>query len=265
MIWIQVVLVIFSLNACSSRETADFKQAKKAISEGHFRIAINYLDKVVKRNSKSEFTIEAAREAARISFFEIQEYKKAIGYYQYLVLNSIDEKERIEAQKQISNIYFNNLQSYQSAIIEYSKLLQMAHSSAEASQYKINIARSLYYMGSFFQADSEINNLLNSKQDDSLIFNALVLKANILIGQKEFKKAAEVLKDLLIKYPNKSTQENVVLLLALCFEEEQNFRKAIEVLEKNRNLYKSPEYIDLRIKRLKERQINAPGAKGFHK
>lgn len=265
MIWVQIVFVMFYLSACSSQESSDYRQAQKAINQGHYRIALNYLDKVVKRNTKSEFTIEAAREAARISFFETQDYKKAVEYYQYLVLNSLDEKERLEAQKQISNIYFNNLQNYQTAIVEYSKLLQMPHTSAEAFQYRINIARSLYYVGSFFQAESEIDNLLNLTKDETTIFSALVLKGNILIGRKEFKKATEILKGLLIQYPEKSSQENVLLMLALCYEEQLDFKKAIEILEKNRSLYKSPEYIDLRIKRLRDRLENAPGAKGFHK
>ena len=265
MIWIQIVLVTMFLGACSSQESADFKQAQTSLSQGHFRIAATYFDKVVKRNTDSKYKIEAAREAARISFYEIQDYKRAVEYYKFLVLHSSDDKERLESQKQIANIYFNNLQNYHGAIVEYSKLLQMPHTEAEASQYKINIARALYYMGNFMQAESEIDNLLSSSNEESIRFHALMLKGNILVGRKEFNKATEILKGLLSKYPDKASQENVILMLVACYEESLDFKKAIEVLEQYRNLYKSPEYVDLRIKRLKDRIKNAPGAKGFRK
>lgn len=253
------------MSACSSQESADFKQAQKEITQGHFRIAMSHLDRVVKRNPPSKYAMEAAREAARISFFEIKDFGKAVYYYHFIVLNSLSEQERLEAQKQISSIYFNNLQNYQQSILEYSKLLQMPHTDQEATQYKINIARSYYYLNSFFQAESEIDALLKLKADDNIRFSALMLKGNILVAKKDFVSAVDVFKGLIEKYPEKANQENVALTLAVCYEESFDFKSAVAVLEQQRATYRPAEYIELRIKRLQERMKNAPGAKGFRK
>lgn len=250
---------------CSSQEQSDYKRAQKEISQGHYRIAMSYLDRVIKRNSPSEFPLDAAREAARISFFEIKDFPKAIEYHRFIVLNSPNDKERLQAQKEIADIYFNNLQNYQMAVIEYSKLQQMPHSDAEEAQYKMNVARAQYYQNNFFQAESEIDSLLKLKGDDATRFSAMMLKGNILVGKKEFVKAADIFKTLIQEFPEKAVQENVALTLAVCYEENNDFKSAIRILEEHKNHYKPPEYIELRIKRLQERMRNAPGAKGFRK
>jgi len=96
-------------------------------------------------------------------------------------------------------------------------------------------------------------------------FTAMVLKSNIHIAQKEYPKAIEILKKVMETYPLKATQENVPQTMAVCYEENGNFLEAIKSLEIARDKHPQPEYIDLRIKRLRERQKNQPGAKGLRK
>lgn len=260
-----LLALLFALSACSSQEEADYKQAQKAMAQGHYRIALNSLDRVIKRNSSSKLPLEAARDAARISYFEIKDFQKAVQYHHFIVLHSKDEKERLESQRQIAAIYFNNLQNYPRAIIEYSKLQQMPHTDLEAAQYKMNVARAQYYQNNFFQAESEIDSLLKLKGDETTRFSALMLKGNILVARKDFTKAADIFKELIQDFPEKSIQENVALILAVCYEENFDFKSALAVLEAHRGKYNPPEYIELRIKRLQERMKNAPGAKGFRK
>lgn len=260
-----IAIFILFTAACSSQEAADYKQAQKEIGQQHYRIALSFLDRVILRNSQSKYTMDAAREAARISYFELKDYAKSANYHHFIVLHSTDQKERMESQRQIASIYFNNLQNYQQSIIEFSKLQQMAHTDLEAAQYKLSIARAQYYLNNFFQSESEIDSLLKLKSDDTIRFSALMLKGNILIGKKEYKEAAETLNKLMVEFPEKAVEENVALVLAVCYEENYDFKNAIKVLEDHKSRYKPAEYIELRIKRLQERQKNAPGAKGFRK
>lgn len=265
MVRIWLFIFAFYLVSCSSQEEGDFKQAQRNISQGHQKVALSFLDRVIKRNAPTKYPLEAAREAAKIAFFDLKEYQKAIEYHHFIVLHSPDEKERLESQKQIADIYFNSLQNYQGAILEYSKLQQMPHTDLEAAQYRLNVARAHYYLNNFFQSESEIDNILRLKADENTRFAALLLKGNILVGKKEFSKATDIFKTLISNYPQKAIQENVGLTLAVCYEENKNFKDAIKVLEDYRGRYNPPEYIELRIKRLQERLKNAPGAKGYRK
>ena len=86
-----------------------------------------------------------------------------------------------------------------------------------------------------------------------------------MVAQKNYARAAEIYKELLKNYFEKSLKENIPLLLAVCYEEIKDFQTAIKTLEILVGKYTPPEYIELRIKRLKERLKNQPGAKGFRK
>jgi len=256
---------VLFLSACSSQEEADLKKAQASVAEGHNKQALTYFDHVIKRNATESLCLEAAREGARVAFYELHDYQKSAEYQHYIVLHSGDQRERVEAQKQIAQIYFNNLQNYQQAILEFSKLQEMPHSDLEEAQYQMDLARADYYLNNLFQAQSEIESLLKLKSDENVRFGALMLKGNILVAEKKFGLAADIFRDLIEKYPEKSTQENVALTLAVCYEENNDFKSAIKVLEQYRGKYNPPEYIELRIKKLQERMRNAPGAKGFHK
>lgn len=260
-----VCVAVLFLAACSSQEQADFKKGQKAAAAGHNKQALVYFDHVIKRNATESLCLEAAREGARVAFYELHDYQKSAEYQHYIVLHSNDEKERVESQKQIALIYFNNLQNYQQAIVEFSKLQEMPHSDLEEAQYQMDLARADYYLNNLFQAQSEIDSLLKLKSDENVRFGALMLKGNILVAEKKFSAAADIFRDLIEKYPEKATQENVALTLAVCYEENNDFKSAIKVLEQYRGKYNPPEYIELRIKKLQERMRNAPGAKGFRK
>jgi len=253
------------LFSCTSYQSDDYEKAQTAIGDKHYRIAMNFLDHAIKRSPQTALGIKAAREAARISLYETKDYKKAIEYNRHLVLYSKNPEERIQAQKEVAQIYFDHLQSYKESIIEFSKLLQMPHLDFDQAKYKLSIARAHYYLNNFFQAESEINEILRLKIDDQLRFNTLVLQGNILVAQKNYLRAAEIYRTVIKNYPEISKTENVALTLAVCYEESQDYVAAIKTLESLRGYYKPEEYIDLRIKRLQERQKNQPGAKGYRK
>ncbi|HEY8271012.1 MAG TPA: tetratricopeptide repeat protein [Pseudobdellovibrionaceae bacterium] len=246
-------------------EAKDYKEAQKEMAQGHHRIALSSIDRVMKRAPESEYAVKAARDGARIASLEIKDYKRALEYYQFLVLHSKDSGERVSAQKQLASIYFDQLQNYDKAIIELNKLIRDTESDVDIARNKLDIARANYYQNNLFQAQSELDDLLKLHIDDNERFSAWVLKANIHIALKEYPKAIEVLRKVTATYPQKSVQENVYQTLAVCYEENDNFTEAIKILESVKDKYTKPEYIEIRIKRLKERQKNQPGARGLRK
>ncbi len=250
---------------CSLPESKDFKQGQSEAQQGQYLLSLDSYGRAMKRNPTSEWALRAAREGARIAFFDTKDFKKAVFFYRHLVVNSSDDQERIDAQKKMGEVYLENLQDYPQAIIEYSKLVEQNLSDQEVGLYRLGLARAHYYQNNLFQADSEIAQILKLKIEAPLKFNAMMLKGNIFIAQKDFAKAATLFKELIKDYPEKAQIENVPMTLAVCYEEAGELKEALQVLESLRVTYRPPEYIELRIKRLKERQKNQPGAKGFRK
>ena len=111
----------------------------------------------------------------------------------------------------------------------------------------------------------EIETALLDNPDQEITFRALLVKANVYFNEKKLDEALTLYQRLMVEYPEKSKTEAVALSLSVCYEEKEDFEKAISVLEKLKSDYKIPEMIELKIKRLKERQAQAPGAKGLRK
>ncbi len=236
--------------------------AKTEVGRGHFRIALSHLEKVIIRSPNSPLGIEAAREAARLSFFEIKDYYKAVEYYQKIVLNSPDANERMNAQKQIVAIYFDHLTDYQKAVLEINKMVSMLTDAKDRNEYKIRLARAYYYQNNFNQAENEVDEFLKTNPQSDQRFDMTLLKGNIALAKKDLPAAIAIFKIVLADFPERAVKENVGLTLSVCYEELKDFKSAIETLEKLKTTHPMPEYIDIRIKRLQDRLKNQPGARG---
>lgn len=262
---ILVIFYFFYLASCTWSDEREFNRGLREVNQKNYRISLRHFENAIKYAPTSVWGIKSAREASRISQYEIKNYEKAIYFHRHLVLYSDNSEERIKSQKDIAYIYFDNLQNYQQAIIEFYKLLQMTKVDAEIAMYKLSIARANYYINNFDQAQNEINEISRLKIPEEIQFDVLILHGNVLVAQKQFQKAIFIYKEVLKRYPEQSAKENVNLTLAVCFEENNQFKESIDILEKLKLTYKPVEYIELRIKRLKERLKNQPGAKGLHR
>ena len=261
--WALVLSLV--LCACSSPEERDLDRALSEAQKGHHRTSITYFERVLKRSPTSSTALQAAREGAKVSVFDLKDFKKAIIFYRHLILESPDPKEREAAQKDLANVAFENLNDYEMAAKEYSKLMGLNLPFSEKSRFQISLARSYFYLGQFEQAASEIEALLKERLEDRVRFDALTLKGHILVSKKDFVAAASVYQQVLKEFPKRSVVENVALQLAVCHEENQDYRAAIQVLEGAVTSANNRDYVELRIKRLQERLRNQPGARGYRK
>ncbi len=259
-------IFLASMSSCRlSQDKIEFGKGQSASEAKDYRRALEHYEQVVKRQTNTDLALEAAKEAARVSYYELKDYRKASEYFQHIILYSKVSADRIQAQKKIAELNFSNLQNYKQAIIEYSKLLQLPHSAGEEIEFRLAIARSFFYQNNFFQALVEVDSILKAAGDAEDVFDAMELKANILMQTKKLDEAVEVLKLMTAKYPEKSKERQTGLLLAVVYEEKKDFAKAIETLTSIKDTYPSPAFIEARIKNLKERQSYLPGAHGWRK
>jgi tetratricopeptide (TPR) repeat protein len=260
-----ILILLLNLIACSSPEERAWEKATDQIEDGHFRIALTHLDQVIQRDGQPQWVMKALKEAARVSFFELKDYKRAAEYHRKIVVLSDDPLERTNSQRQLANIYFDHLADYSEAIVELNKLISLLNEPGERSKYKISLARAYYYQNAFEQSLNEVEEFLKLNQTEQERFDMLMLKGNIFLAKKDLTKAATVFQQILKEFPKRSKSENVGLTLAVCYEEMKNYKDAIQILKEMRDFHPIPEYLDLRIKRLEDRQRNLPGARGFRK
>ena len=259
-------IFLFVIGGCKvSSEELDYKRAGEASQAGDYEGALTHYKAVVAHSVKSRLAIESAKEAARILHYQLKRPKEAVEYYKHVILYSEDSKERIEAQKSLANLHFNETLDYVQAIAEYSRLLELPHSQTEDLEYRLGLARSYFYLNDFFQSQVEIDTILNRSSDANMLFDALLLKANIYLTTKQLDEAIATLNQLIAKYPAKAKAETVGLILAVCYEEKKDYAKAIETLQSIKNTYPRRAFIEQKIKTLRERQGLLPGARGLKK
>ena len=120
-------------------------------------------------------------------------------------------------------------------------------------------------MSEFFQAESEVNNALLRAEKGAKRFELELFLANILFNTKRMDKAIEAYKKLDEEYPALAKQEKVKMSLVVCYEETERFKEAIGLLDSMKAESEDPEFLDLKIARLKERIRNLPGSRGMRK
>ena len=257
---------VFAISGCTlSSEEIEFHRAEESARAGKNEDAFTHYKTVVDRYQRDPLAIKSAQQAARIAHYELKKFPEAVHFYRHIILYAPSESDRIEAQKKVAELFFSQTLDYTQAIIEYSRLLELPHSAKEDETYRFAIARAYFYLNNFFQATVEIDKILASRPSADLAFDALLLKSNIYLTTKKLDDAINSLKELIAKYPARAKTETIGLVLAICYEEQKNFAKAIETLESIKNDYPRKGFIEGKIKALKERQSLLPGARGLHK
>lgn len=247
------------------QQETEFDKATRLSKEHKYEDAIVILDRLVKANREGPDALEAARLGAKLSFLEVKDYPHALLFFQQLVLYSPESGERLESQKRIAEIYFERISEHDKAVIEFNKLLQLELPPEDEVQVRLNLAKSLFYINRFQEAESEIDLILEKSKAGQKAFEAKLLKGNIYFSGKQLEKAISLFKDLMEKEPERSRDEQVGVQLAISYEEVSQFAQAKAVLQQIRPYYPNPEFIDTKIARLEQREKQLPGARGLRK
>ncbi len=264
------LVAVISMTVCwvgciGSTQERDFRKAKQYIAEERHIEALQTLDRVIKRDNRSPMALEATQEAAHIAEIKLNDPRKALQYYHHLVLALDDPKKQLQVQKRLAELYFQKLVDYENAIIEYNKLLDLTESQEERLEYHFQLAKAYFYLNQFFQARVEVEEIEKAGVKGDRLFEALLLKGNIYLASKNTAAAIAVYKSLLEQFPQRAQEEQILLNLALCYEEEKDFKSAIAVLERLKTTYSAPQFIEVRIRKLQERISLQPGAQGLKK
>lgn len=262
-------LIVFSLIACDlESESSLKKKAEESESSGNYSRAIESYEKIINiRRSQDQNSTNYAKTAAQLALIKTKEYERALKLFRYIILNSNEPVERLDAQKKIAEIHFTHLATpdYAEAIKELSKLLSLRLAAEDRLNYHTDLARAYYRANNFYQAQIEIDRILQETKDKVRQYDLKRLKADIYLSSKDQQNAVNIYVDLLKSFPEQSKKDDIGLSLAVSYEDQEKYDKAIEVLTSLKKESEKPEYLDLRIKRLKERLSQQPGAHGLRK
>ena len=249
--------------SCNSRSENLYEQASAEIEKGNYGFAETLLEKTAQIEKDDTQKYRYIGEAVRLLRFELQDYQKALTLLREIILSSPDEVQRIGAQEAISEIYLENLQDYASALKELQILEPLLKDPKKKEKIRLRIAQMLYLTGNSDQALEEINSAEKYIKYQSLQF--LKLKAEILLAEKRYKETLQAYEELRLKNANFFAEENLYIGTSIVYEENEQYKEALEYLVKNESSIKDKTYYELRVKRLKSKIANKPLSKGVRK
>ncbi len=258
-----IIAALLLMSACKPASERLYNEAYAEVEKGHFRIAVDLLEKSANFEKKNAIKFKYLLEAARIARFEIQDYERSVRIYRAVILEAQDVDQRIHSQQAISEIYLENLQSYNQALKELQVLEPLIKNEDEKEKIKLRIAQAQYLTGNNQQALEEINVSLKVVKNETL--NFLKLKAQVLVAQKKYKEAILTYQDILMRDPRYFESENLFIATSVVFEENEEYEAALGYLTKYEKQIKDKAYFELRYKRLKERLANKPLFRGRRK
>ena len=149
-LWPALALIFFS--ACGPRAESLYADAYSEIESGHFRLAVDLLEKSSLLETNNNTKYKNLSEAARIIRFEVQDYERAIRMYRTIILKAEDQTQRIAAQEAISEMYLENLQDYGMALKELQVLEPLLTDNRKKERTRLRIAQAQYLTGNNQQA-----------------------------------------------------------------------------------------------------------------
>lgn len=257
------VAAALMLNACTPQSERLYSDAYSEIESGHFRIAIDLLERSAEIESNNKKKMKALVEAARIARFEIQDYGRALRLNREIVLKSEDSKQRLNAQEGLAEIYLENLQNYAQALNELMIIEQLTPDLLHKEKLRFKIAQAQYLAGNPQSSIEYIETAIKTANVEKK--NFLKLKAQALIATQKFDESLAVYEELRLLDPDFFSRENLYVAASIAYEEKQDYAEALAYLQKYQSLIKDKSYLELRIKRLKERLSNKPLFKGRRK
>lgn len=104
-LFLTLVLTVTCLSGCKKQSERLYDEAYTEIEKGHYRIAVDLLERAAQEETNNVKKTKALVEAARIARFEIQDYKRVLKFNREIILSSEDMKQRIKAQEAVSEVY----------------------------------------------------------------------------------------------------------------------------------------------------------------
>lgn len=250
--------------SCSRTAESERKTADSLVDKKDYKSAAAYYLKAIHRSEDRAAKAEAQIQLAQLYLNFLEKPLEAIDQLQKAIVNARDSKIRKIAQMQVADIYFERLTDYKKAILEINKVLSLHISDKQRADYQLKLAKSYYYLEQFYQAEAEVKEMDKIEGlSDEAAFQAQLLLASILQGKKDTDRAIVLIQSMQKNNGELSVKYNLAMSLALIFEELGRYTEAIAVLTEAKTHYESPEYLEIKIRRLQEKAENQPGALGF--
>lgn len=261
------LLVIFFLifAGCTSGLDSKMQKIKKQNSNKPL-LALAQLDQLYDSLSERNDKIRVLKSIEALIRSEIRDPNLLLQVFEKRAFFSESKTERNGVYLKMAQLSVQNLKDNVIAQDYLFKIDESVLSKEQRDQFYQLKVLSFINSGQIDQAEIEIEDLLKRKDlTPTERFKISMLKTRILTANKKEAEVEEILVDLLKTYPNLSMKWRVRSQLAMLYEDQEDYDKALEQLNKMLEEEGDDELLSIRIEQLKERSKQQPGARGWYR
>ncbi|MBL7715904.1 MAG: tetratricopeptide repeat protein [Bdellovibrionales bacterium] len=244
--------------------------AEKLYADGKYLAAISEFEKVVTKDSRGKLGQQALFRAATTQALYLNQYAEAVRKFRQFAEMSSETEAVWEANRQIGELLFLKLEQYEPAISHYRAMLRARPKAKEAPELLFRIAKSYFYLWHFDEAVEVYRDIRKRFPKSTWAEHAAYqlgvtyfTRAGHSRGRtsdenvnpnEAFEEAIDAFQNFLKKYPKSTLATEALFGIATCLEEMDQLDAAYAQFASIRNIYPSPQVIDIKLGRIKERK-----------
>ena len=241
--------------------------AEKLWTDGNYAASVAEFEKVTAKDPHGKLGLQALFRGAMTETLYLNHHSQAVKKLKSYAELTGDTPLAWDALKQIGEIYFSKTEQYDKAIQHYRSLLKAKPDSPEAPEFLYRIGKSHFYLWQFDDSVVAYREILtrfsNSPWSERA---ALELGTTFFTRQEEqrsggrthavggFEEAIQAYQSFIKTYPKSSLVSEARFGIASCLEEEDKLDAAYQEYEKLKPTYPSPNVIEIKLARIRERK-----------
>lgn len=265
--------LLFLISACSVDNAKNhFALAEKLWSDQKYAASIPEFERVINKDPRGPLGLQALYRAAMTQALFLSQYPEALEKLNTYIQFSQDKKGVKAAKVQVGEILYEKLENYESAIRHYQNLLKEPASENEYAQYRFRIGKSFFFLLQFQKAESVFQEMIQKHpatdwsekaqfELGTTYFTEGAQESDKKENQNFYEKSISAFESYLKLYPSGDHVMEARFGIASCYEELNRLEEAFDAYTKLKMSYPSPEVIEVKLSRIRDRISQKKGSK----
>jgi TolA-binding protein len=265
-----VVLLILNLasQGCSVDSVKNrYLLAEKLWADGNYQAAVTEFDRVSRRDPEGNLGRRALLRSAMTQTLFLNEHSEAQKKLEHLIEQEGDSDLAWEARKQIGEVLFSRLENHRASIKHYQSLVAARPRAQEVAEFLFRIGMSNFQGWAFDQALLFFDRVQNEYPGTEWAEKSAYQSAMVWLtrgeqrpgpiflarGRDVYQQAIAGFDRFLMRFPNTNLRSQAIFGKAVALEELDQLDLALIEFEKIQNTYPTPQVVQIRMFRLRER------------
>jgi TolA-binding protein len=250
-----LILLLLVLAACQIRPVTLMQEAETLYLKNQYRESVRIFLEIVDRYPGSKDAQLAMLRVGQTFMLNLNNPQSALEYFSRLVTEYPNGQQVVPAREAMANIYEKNMRDYDKAIEQYRFLLAGDYIT-EPEKYILAIGRCFYLKEDYSQAINEYHSISEKYPNSKFLAEAEYQIANCFFVWNKCDDATRQYNMVLTKFPTVKYRNDILLSLAVCMEDREEYSSAIKIYRELEEKYENKALIKKKIESATARMRN---------